>query len=145
MTALHATSEDCIFCKIVARKAPASIILETELILAGVDLRQHSPGHALVMPRAHIRDVRDLDDATGAALMAVVTRVSKAVSTAFGNCDLTLWHSIGANANQEVPHLHIHIHPRWPNDRLFELYPAAPLMPDRATLDAYAERIRAAL
>jgi histidine triad (HIT) family protein len=134
--------KDCIFCQIVAGQRPASLIFESELTLAFVDLRQHNAGHALVIPRAHLHDVRDLDDVTGAALMATVTRVSRAVTAAF-KCDgLTLWHSVDEAGGQEVPHLHIHIHPRWTDDKLFALYPSAPPTPDRTTLDDYAKLIR---
>jgi histidine triad (HIT) family protein len=138
-------TEQCIFCRIAARQAPASLVYEDKLTFAGVDLRQHNPGHVLVMPRAHLHDVRDLDDATGAALMATVTRVSRAVTAAFQCEGLSLWHSVDEAGGQEVPHLHIHIHPRWTGDKLFALYPTAPPTPDRATLDHYAELIRGKL
>ncbi len=114
-------------------------------MLAFVDLRQFNAGHTLVIPRRHILDVRDLDDATGAALTRVVTRISRAVSAAFPNDGLSIWHSAGPAAFQEVPNLHVHIHPRLPDDRLFMLYPAVPAKPDRAVLDGYASQIRANL
>jgi histidine triad (HIT) family protein len=138
-------SGDCVFCRIVAGVAPASIVFQEELILAFVDLRQFNAGHTLVIPRRHVLDVRDLDDATGAALMRAVTRVSRAVSAAFPNDGLSIWHSAGPSAFQEVPHLHVHVHPRLPDDRLFKLYPTAPANPERAVLDRYASDIRARL
>ena len=68
----------CLFCKIVRGAEPASIVWEDELTLAAVDLRQFHPGHTLVMPRRHFNDVRELDDETGGALMATVSRVARA-------------------------------------------------------------------
>jgi histidine triad (HIT) family protein len=88
-----------------------------------VDLRQFHMGHMLVIPRAHLSDVRDLDYTTGAALMATVVRVTTAVSHAFPNEGISLWHSIGPAAFQEVPHLHIHVHPRRMHDEFFRVYP----------------------
>lgn len=138
-------SDDCVFCRIVAGVVPASIVFQDDLILAFVDLRQFNAGHTLVIPRRRLLDVRDLDDAIGAALMRVVTRVSRAVTADFPNDGLSIWHSAGPSAFQEVPHLHVHVHPWPPDDRLFMLYPAAPANPDRAVLDRYALQIRAKL
>jgi histidine triad (HIT) family protein len=121
---------------------PASIVWEDELTLAAVDLRQFHPGHTLVMPRRHLNDVRELDYETGAALMATVSRVTRAVTSAFPNHGLSIWHSIGEGADQEVPHLHIHVHPRLLGDGLLQIYPSAATLPDRSTLDRYAATLR---
>ena len=105
-------SDECIFCDIAQGTRPASVVFADELTMAFVDLRQFHDGHTLVIPRHHTRDVRDLDDTTGAAFMATVIRITRAVDAAFPNEGLSLWHSIGPAAFQEVPHLHFHIHPR---------------------------------
>src|ERR1700722_12231248 len=105
-------ADGCVFCAIAQGRAPASIVCENELAFAVVDLRQFHPGHTLVMPRQHLKDVRGLDDTTGAALMAMVSRVTRAVGRAFPNQGLSLWNSIGEAALQGVPHFLIHIHPR---------------------------------
>lgn len=135
-------SDDCVFCEIAAHREPASIVHEDALTMAFVGLRQFHPGHTLVIPRAHFRDVRDLDPATGAALMATVSRVTRAVGLAFPSQGMSLWHSIGEAAFQEVQHLHIHVHPRMRDDDFLRVYPQAPALPDRRTLDGYAARIR---
>jgi histidine triad (HIT) family protein len=110
-----------------------------------MDLRQFHPGHTLVIPRQHFRDVRELDDATGAALMAMVSRVTRAVGRAFPNQGLSLWHSIGEAAFQEVPHLHIHIHPRFIGDEVLRVYPQLPSNTERSTLESYAAILRSHL
>lgn len=135
-------SERCIFCEIAQGVCPASIVYEDELTIAFVDVRQFHPGHTLVIPRKHFADVRELDPETGAALMATVSRVTDAVGKAFPNEGLSLWHSIGPAAFQEVPHLHIHIHPRRIGDGFLRVYPDHPAHPDKETRDAYAARIR---
>ena len=138
-------NDQCIFCEIAQEPRPASVVFADELTMAFVDLRQFHPGHTLVIPRQHIRDVRDLDDATGAAFMATVTRVTRAVDAAFPNEGLSLGHSIGPAGFQEVPHLHFHIHPRKTGDEFLRVYPSPPPNPDRQTRDAYASRIRESL
>src|SRR5215470_2195205 len=101
-------SDECAFCEIVGGTLPASVVWEDDLTMAFIDQRQFHAGHTLVIPRQHLRDVRELDDATAAALIASVTRITRAVAAAFPNQGLSLWHSIGEAADQEVPHLHIH-------------------------------------
>jgi len=135
-------AEACVFCEIVRRSKPASIVVEDERTIAAVDLRQFHPGHILVIPRQHINDVRDLDPETGAAVMATVTRVARAVAHAFPNQGLSLWHSIGEAADQEVPHMHIHIHPRLLGDGLLRIYPSLAPEPERATLEQYAALVK---
>jgi histidine triad (HIT) family protein len=136
---------ECVFCEIVRGSQPASIVWEDDCTIAAVDLRQFHAGHVLVMPRRHLRDVRELDYATGAALMATVVRMARAVGAAFPNQGMSLWHSIGEAAFQEVPHLHIHVHPRRLGDGLLQVYPRAAALPARAELDGYAAILRAQL
>ena len=138
-------SDNCLFCQIVSGAAPASIVYQDEATAAFVDLRQFHPGHVLVVPRAHLRDVRELDVAVGAALMATVSRITRAVGRAFPNDGLSLWHSIGPAAFQEVPHLHIHVHPRLADDDFLRVYPGEPPTSDQPKRDRYAARVRAHL
>lgn len=138
-------NEPCVFCEIVAGRRPANIVYEDDLTVAFLDLRQYHPGHTLVIPRQHLQDVRDLDEATGAAIMTTVSRITRAVAAAFQNDGLSLWHSIGPAAFQEVPHLHFHIHPRLIGDDLLRVYPDPPQTSDETARAAYAERLRAYL
>ncbi len=132
----------CIFCEIVNRTAQASVVLEDEKTIAFIDLRQANPGHVLVVPKIHINDVRDLDAETGCSLMQSVSRVTRAVGQAFPNNGISLWHSIGEAAFQEVPHLHIHVHPRLNNDNTLQVYETLPENVDFATRERYAEMLR---
>lgn len=136
---------ECIFCEIIARRAAADIVREDELTIAVVDLRQHNPGHVLVIPKAHINDVRGLDERTGSALMTSLVRIAKAVDSAFPNEGMTVWHSIGPAAFQEVPHMHLHVHPRRLGDGLLRVYPNVPTNVDPVTRATYADQIRRAL
>jgi histidine triad (HIT) family protein len=117
-------------------------VFEDGTTLAFIDLRQANPGHVLVIPKAHINDVRDLDKETGSALMQSVAQITRAVGRAFPNNGISLWHSIGQAAFQEVPHLHIHIHPRLDNDNILRVYQSLPENVDFATRERYAEMVR---
>jgi histidine triad (HIT) family protein len=135
----------CACCDIVAERLPATIVASDALTLAFLDLRHYHPGHVLVVPRAHLADVREADAVTAGAIMTSVSRVARAVSEVFPHEGLTVWHSIGPAADQEVPHLHVHIHPRRRHDRMMQVYPRAPEYPDRRTLEAWGLRLRAVL
>lgn len=135
-------TDDCIFCRIASGDAEASVVFEDALTLAFVDLRQFHPGHVLVTTRVHLPDIRELDDATGSALMRTLSHVARAVSDDTGCEGLSIWHSVGEAANQEVSHLHFHVHPRRHGDAMLQVYPSVPALPTRSALEAIATRLR---
>jgi len=137
--------ERCVFCEIAAGRVRASVVAEDARTLTFVDLRQFHPGHVLVVPRRHVHDIRDVDDDTARALIVAVARAARAVDRTFPNDGLSVWHSAGEGAGQEVPHLHFHVHPRRVGDDVLRVYPSAPAHPDRETLDAWAGRLREAM
>jgi len=134
--------EPCLFCEIAAGRQAASVVSQDELTLAFLDLRQFHPGHTLVIPRAHIPDIREVDVVTAQAVMATVVRIARAVADVFPSDGLTVWHSAGEGANQEVPHLHFHVHPRRVGDDLLRVYPVAPAHPPRAVLEEWASKLQ---
>jgi Scavenger mRNA decapping enzyme C-term binding len=79
--------EVCVFCEIVEGTREASIVYEDELTMAFVDLRQFHAGHTLVIPRRHIPDVRELDDATGAAPDSEPVEVWSRAEVSFDDAD----------------------------------------------------------
>src|SRR5207249_1289311 len=102
-------SEGCVFCGIVRGTEPASVVWEDDLTVAFLDRRQFHAGHTLVIPRLHLCDVRELDDTTGAALMASVARITRAVAAGFPNQGLSLWHSIGDRKSTRLNSSHVSI------------------------------------
>ena len=138
-------AQGCVFCAIVAGEAPASVVWEDPVVVAFMDLRQPNSGHVLVIPRRHITDILELDDQTGASLMAGTARVARAVAKAFSPDGLNIWQSTGEAAGQEVFHLHLHVMPRRTGDTLFRPYTELPPPTPRETLDAFAEELRTRL
>ncbi|MBX3147443.1 MAG: HIT family protein [Gemmatimonadales bacterium] len=135
----------CAFCDIVAGRQAATLIAADRDTVAFLDLRQFHPGHVLVVPRDHVADIRGVSDDLAAAIMLTVARMARAVSAVFPNDGLSVWHSAGPGAGQEVPHLHFHVHPRIAGDELLRIYPAPPNHPERAELDAWGHRLRRAI
>jgi histidine triad (HIT) family protein len=138
-------AEACRFCAIVRGESAASRVYEDDLALAFMNLRQANPGHVLVIPRAHVETIFDLDPHTAAHLFRVVVMIARAIRRACVPDGLNVWQSSGAAAGQEIPHVHIHLLPRITGDDLVRFYPGNPPFASRAQLDELAERIRAAL
>jgi histidine triad (HIT) family protein len=122
--------------------APGDIVYQDDLTVAFIDPRQHNPGHVLVVPRKHINDIRQLDPRIGAALMDTLIKITNAVAQAFPSEGMSVWHSIGPAAFQEVPHMHMHVHPRRLGDGLLRVYPGEPVDADPGARASYAERLR---
>lgn len=137
-------TNDCVFCGIVAGRIEASVAYEDDATLAFMDIRQVNRGHTLVVPKRHVVDIFELDDATGAAVMAATARVARAVRAAFQPDGINLWQSNGPPW-QEVFHFHMHVLPRWQHDGVLRFAPPPRDAPARTTLDEQAAAIRAAL
>ena len=109
---------DCLFCKIVAGEIAATIIAEDERTIAFMDISPATRGHALVIPRAHARDVHEIDTADLEAVAAVAQAVAGRAIERLGAAGVNLLNSSGAAAWQTVFHFHMHVIPRYANDPL---------------------------
>lgn len=105
-----------IFEKIIDREIPANIVYEDNEVLAFMDAFPLSKGHTLVVPKRPIENIYELDDKTGAELMAAVTKISKALRDAFNPKGLNVVQNNGSFASQSVFHLHFHIIPRYDDE-----------------------------
>lgn len=136
-------SKECVFCRIVAGELPCFRLLEDELTLAFMDINPAHPGHALVIPKRHARDIYELGEADLAATALSARRVARAVRDALRPEGLNLVQSNGAAAAQSVMHFHMHVLPRVSGDALLLNWALQPGDPDE--IGALAERIRARL
>lgn len=105
-----------IFEKIIDREIPANIVYEDNEVLAFMDAFPLSKGHTLVIPKRPIENIYELDDETGAKMMAAVTKLSKALRDAFNPKGLNVVQNNGSYASQSVFHLHFHIIPRYDDE-----------------------------
>lgn len=114
---------DCVFCRIISGELDSAAVYEDESTVAFLDLRQSNEGHVLVVPRNHIEHIYDLDESTAAALASTVCRIARAVRRVYKPDGLSIWQSNGPAAGQEVPHVHWHVFPRYPDDGHLVVYP----------------------
>ena len=106
----------CIFCRIVAGEIPAEIVAKDEHAVAFLDIAPLADGHTVIVPRRHVAMVEEVnpDDARG--LFAMVQRLAGPVREALGGAGTTIGINDGAVTGQTIPHVHVHIVPRWPGD-----------------------------
>ena len=104
--------EQCIFCKIVRKEAPAHVAHADARALVFMDLFPAADGHVLVIPRRHAVNVLDCDDADLAAIGPLVRRVAHAMRRVFSPDGIGVFQLNGAAAGQTVFHYHVHLIPR---------------------------------
>jgi len=109
---------DCIFCKIINREIPSDIIYEDDQVMAFMDIRPVSRGHALVVPKVHSEDFLSTDDAALEYITPKVKQIANAVMIAMNADGINITTNHGAAAGQVVFHLHFHLIPRYKNDGL---------------------------
>ncbi len=134
---------DCIFCAIIEGRAPAEVIFEDEETMAFMDINPANPGHTLVVPKQHVRDIYELDEGAAAAVMRTAVRVARAIKAALQPDGLNLLQSNGRAGGQAVFHLHMHVIPRWYGDGLHLARP--PVRRERQAIKEVAARIKAHL
>ncbi|WP_110180473.1 HIT family protein [Nocardioides solisilvae] len=131
---------DCLFCGIVRGEVEASFVHRDEQVVAFLDVHPVRPGHLLVAPVAHHAGVTDLPEGTGAHLWSVARRLAVLVARLPGTEGINLLMSQGTAAQQSVPHSHLHVIPRAPEDGMTLASPPRPY--DRTALDEVAAQLR---
>ena len=106
----------CLFCRIASGEVAAHVVYSDERFLAFLDHRPLFPGHALLIPRAHVDTLFDAPADLLGPLAAATQRVSVAVRDAT-EAD-GIFNAINNVVSQSVPHLHVHVVPRRRKDGL---------------------------
>lgn len=144
---------DCIFCRIVRGELPATRVYEDDEVMAFMDIYPMRRGHVLVIPRQHARQLKDLPPALRARLVDTAAEISAALyRSALAPAAAHFAINDGPEAQQSVPHVHLHVLPRYRGDgaafllRLLRKPLDLALGPaPRERLQADADAIRAAL
>ena len=108
--------EETLFTKIIERKVPAEIIYEDDDTVAFLDINPINPGHTLVVPKKPARNILDVDEASWAAVMKTVHKLSGIVREATGADGINVDVNNEPAADQVVFHLHAHVIPRFEGD-----------------------------
>jgi histidine triad (HIT) family protein len=110
--------QDCIFCRIISGDIQGQIIEQDERTVAFMDINPATRGHALVVPRRHVRDLIEIEPSELEATILAAKRLAAKMPDRLGADGVNLLNSCGRAAWQTVFHFHIHVIPRYQGDPL---------------------------
>jgi histidine triad (HIT) family protein len=117
-------ASQCVFCSIISGLARASIIYQDSFFIALLDKYPFSYGHTLVIPRKHYTDFLQMPENEVGPLYRFVWFITNVVSKAVKPEGFNIGQNNGRAANQIIPHVHIHIIPRFKEDIVTGKWPA---------------------
>jgi len=137
----------CTFCQILAGELPGIFVHRGQTCAAFMDIQPINPGHVLIVPTHHVAHLGKLDASSVGELMQVGQHIAAALRGSELRCEgVNLFLADGEAAGQEVPHVHLHVFPRFTGDGFgLRFGPSYAQLPPREALDAAAAQIRAAL
>lgn len=101
---------ECVFCEIIGKKIPATILLENDAVLAFENIKPVHPVHVLIIPKKHIANIQEADAADKDDLAQMMLAVSKiAKIKGVDETGYRLIVNCGKDSGQSVDHLHIHL------------------------------------
>lgn len=129
-----------VFTRIIEGELPCARVYEDAHVFAFMDAGQVNPGHVIVATRQPFETLLDADEETAAALMRAAHRIARAVQEAFRPEGMTLLQANKPAGWQTVPHLHLHVLPRYADDGVGLVWPRKE--PGIDALRALAARLR---
>lgn len=101
---------DCIFCKIINKEIPSTIVYEDDEILAFKDITPQAPVHIIVIPKKHIEKITDIEKQDEAVIGKIYSVINKiAVEQGIAEEGFRVIINCGENGGQEVKHIHFHL------------------------------------
>ena len=134
---------ECIFCAIVEGKIPSAKVYEDDHVFAFMDIAPANPGHLLLIPKQHYRNIFDMPADLGGKIMEAAIPLANAIRDALNPDGLNLFQSNEPAAFQTVFHFHLHLIPRWEEDPL--RLPWNPSEGDIQEINNIASKIQQAL
>ncbi len=129
-----------VFSKIIRGEIPCVKVYEDQHVFAFMDAGQVNPGHVLVATKIAYETLMDADEEAAGAMMRAAHRIARAVQAAFAPDGMTILQANKPAGWQTVPHLHLHVLPRYHGDGVELVWPRKD--PGLERLREYAARIR---
>ena len=133
--------KDCIFCKLVNNEIPSLRVYEDDNTISFMELNPSAPGHVMVILKKHGNNILEYSQEELGKLMGSVQKVATKLEKALEPDSLTI--GINHKERHGVPHLHVHLIPRWENDKGGIIQSVVKNKP-KETREAIAEKIRKA-
>lgn len=133
---------DCIFCSIIEKKVESSFVFEDDLVIGIMDLFPATEGHLLIIPKQHSELLADLDDEYAERMYRAGKYISRGMrKTSLKLEAISFVLSDGRSAGQEIPHVHLHLIPRYSGDGIGFRF-GSKMKFTRSQLDAAADEIK---
>lgn len=105
--------ENCIFCKIINKQIPSSVVYEDEDVIAFLDISQATNGHTLILPKKHYSNLLEIDDELLAKITKTAKMLANSMKDSLGAKGFNLVNNCNEIAGQSVMHFHLHLIPRY--------------------------------
>lgn len=138
---MSGTNTYCVFCAIIRGQSPVAKVYEDDTFLAFMDKYPITSGHTLVLPKYHYGDLFQMTDTEVGNMYRVVHTIASAVFNATRAQGLNTGQNNGKAANQIVPHVHVHIIPRYEKDSRDGKWPSRKVT-DYKELEELATKIK---
>ena len=133
---------NCVFCKIIRGELPCVKLYEDDKVIVFLDIAPISKGHALVVPKEHHVSITSLTEPYREAMMRVAPEIGAALMRTTDSDGFNFLLSNGQCAGQVVPHVHLHVIPRKPDDAFSMMPPVKAIYADDAEKEAMAAEVR---
>ena len=110
--------DNCIFCKTIANQVPSYVVDENEYAIAILPKDMECFGHTLIIPKKHFESIFDIDDENTKEFMLFTKNLALKYRDKLWATGVNLLNASGKDAQQSVPHLHFHLIPRFPDDKM---------------------------
>ena len=114
---------NCIFCRIIKKDIPNAIIYENEKFLAFMDKYPINHGHTLIVPKQHYDNILEMPAEIVGEMFALIPSLAKAITSVIESDGFNINQNNGKSANQIVPHVHVHIVPRYSAEKVKGQWP----------------------
>lgn len=110
--------DNCIFCKIINGEIPSATIYENDEFKVILDRFPGNIGHALILPKKHYVNIFEIDEETAGRLFKLAVKVAKHIKETLNIEALNIVQNNGELAGQTVNHFHLHLIPRYTDDKV---------------------------
>jgi len=133
--------KQCIFCRIISGEIPAKTIYEDDQFVAFLDINPANLGHILVVPKDHFSVLPQMPNEIVSKYFILIKELSGKVFDALGAKGVNILQNNGPAAGQEVPHVHVHIIPRFEDDGV--RFGWEPKKAEESEINAVVEKLKA--
>lgn len=126
----------CLGCRLANGAEQVRIIYENEHVSCFLDIDPISEGHTLILPKAHVRELIEMDAGLMASVMEAASRISRALQEAYRPDGISMMQNGGVF--NDLNHFHLHLFPRYRDDGFGWQEPASKVI---STPDSVRDRL----